>query len=165
MKMIFWLPVTMTVVFTASCTSIQPKKDVSSADHTGIPPKDGQLVEEKVTKKNVENPSPVTELPIERVFELQQSGVIFLIDTRPTIFYNLGHIDGAHSLPLKSFDKSFSKNQSAIDAALAEGKKLVIYCQSEKCTDSNKMAKVMSEMGYKVSVFKGGWELWKMSGL
>ena len=110
-------------------------------------------------------PLSVNEVPIERVFELQQSGLILLIDTRPSVFYNLGHIDGAHSLPLKSFEKSFENSRSTLDAAVVAGKKIIIYCQSEKCSDSYKMAQVLSKYGYKVSIFKGGWELWKMSGL
>ena len=147
---------------TCSCTSqlTSPNSDdsINSAEIKEVT----KISEPKLKS---ESSSAVMELPIERVFELQQTDSILLIDTRTPIFYKLGHIDGAYSLPLKSFEKSFDKSKVTLDAAEAEGKKIVIYCQSEKCSDSYIMARALSEAGYKVSIFKGGWELWKMSGL
>jgi len=110
-------------------------------------------------------PPMVVEIPIEKVFELQQTDSILLIDTRSPIFYKLGHIDGAQSIPLKSFDENIDSTKITLDAAMAAGKKVVIYCQSEKCPDSSRMAQSLTSSGYDVRVFKGGWQLWKMSGL
>ena len=151
-------------MLTSSCTSNLPDPtidDSSSAEEL----KQQKVVENGVMNKTSKASSPVRELPIERVFELQQTGSILLIDTRSPIFYKLGHIEGAYSLPLKSFEKSFESSRSTLDSAVNEGKQIVIYCQSEKCSDSYKMAQSLSKSGYNVSVFKGGWELWKMSGL
>ncbi|MFC4994487.1 rhodanese-like domain-containing protein [Rubritalea tangerina] len=125
------------------------------------------VVEEKKEKKNEEVISQyrALEIPIEKVFEMQQGGQAFLLDTRPPIFFNLGHIEGAHSLPLKTFDKSYQESKGVLDTAKSSGKVIVIYCQSEKCKDSFVMASKLHNRGYNVRVFKGGWELWKMSGL
>lgn len=165
MKAILWISTVMTVVFTNSCTNTNFDKEADGISVTEVPAKTELLSAEKNPPKSSKPLKSITELPIERVFELQQSGAILLIDTRSPIFYSLGHIGGAHSLPLKSFEKSFKESQSTIDSAVADGKKLVIYCQSEKCSDSYIMGKALQEIGYQVSVFKGGWELWKMSGL
>jgi rhodanese-related sulfurtransferase len=124
-----------------------------------------QVLENEGAQQKVVTPPLVGGIPIEKVFELQQTGSILLIDTRSPIFYKLGHIDGAQNIPLKSFDKNIDSTKITLDAAMAAGKKIVIYCQSEKCPDSFRMAQVLSKSGYDVSVFKGGWELWKMSGL
>ena len=150
---------------TSSCISSSSELDKGDSESSAVKAKEEQLAESEGAEKKTAVPVVVSELPIEKVFELQQTGSILLIDTRSTVFYNLGHIDGAHSLPLKSFKKRFESSRSALDAAVAEGKKIVIYCQSEKCSDSYKMAQALSKSGYKVSIFKGGWELWKMSGL
>ena len=107
----------------------------------------------------------VDEILIENVFELQQTNSIVLIDTRSPVFYRLGHIDGAINIPLKSFSKNLDKSKVILDTAMVEGKKIVIYCQSEKCPDSFIMARSLNSSGYPALVFKGGWELWKMSGL
>ena len=84
---------------------------------------------------------------------------------RSIVDFNLGHIEGAHSLPLKTFDKSYQESKGVLDSAKSSGKVIVIYCQSEKCKDSFVMASKLHNRGYNVRVFKGGWELWKMSGL
>ncbi len=123
------------------------------------------VLDNEDSQEKVAVPTLVAELSIEKVFELQQTGSVLLIDTRSPVFYNLGHIDGAYSLPLKSFKKGFESLRSTLDAAVTEEKKIVVYCQSEKCPDSFKMARALSSAGYNVSIFKGGWELWKMSGL
>ena len=107
----------------------------------------------------------VTEVMVEKVYAQRVSDQALLIDTRPPLFYNLGHIDGAISIPLKSFDKSFAAKKSEVDAAVSAGKVLVIYCANEVCVDSHRMSEKLATMGYDVSVFKGGWELWKQTGL
>ena len=138
---------------TSSCTSNLPDPDDQGSLTTAEAEDATDNVKPKVTSNFL---ATIIELPIERVFELQQTDSILLIDTRAPIFYRLGHIDGAYSLPLKSFEKSFYVSKSILDSAETGGKKIVIYCQSEKCTDSYIMARALSESGYKVSVFKGG---------
>ena len=107
----------------------------------------------------------VTEVLVEQVFGLRSEERALLIDTRPPIFFALGHIDGAINVPLKYFAKSYPANKSKIDSAVSEGKVLVVYCANQTCVDSHRMAKELAEKGYSSSVFKGGWELWKETGL
>ncbi|PQJ30100.1 rhodanese-like domain-containing protein [Rubritalea profundi] len=165
MKTISVISILIGGAVTSSCTSSLSELDKSDAESSATQVKEKQVAESAGAEKETAAPVVVSELPIEKVFELQQTGSILLIDTRSPIFYKLGHIDGAYSLPLKSFDKNFESSRSTLDAAVTKGKKIVIYCQSEKCPDSLKMARSLAKSGYKVSVFKGGWELWKMSGL
>lgn len=107
----------------------------------------------------------VTEVLVEQVFELRSSERALLIDTRPPIFFALGHIEGAINVPLKHFEKSYPANQAQIAQAVAEGKILVVYCANQVCVDSHRMAGKLAERGYNASVFKGGWELWRETGL
>lgn len=145
----------------SSCTSILSEK--AAENHTQ--PTKKQSSDAGETKEKLKKHLLIRELTIEKVFELHQSGSILLLDTRPPIFYRLGHIEGAHSLPLKKFDESFENSKRTLDAAASAGKEIVIYCQSENCSDSGVMAQALSKSGYNVSIFKGGWELWNMSGL
>lgn len=107
----------------------------------------------------------ITEVTVEQVFELKISDRALLIDTRPPVFFAMGHIDGAESIALKNFEKTFPPKEALVKSAASSGKVIIIYCADEKCPDSYLMAKRLSEMGLDVSVFKGGWELWKQSGL
>ncbi|MGJ8673746.1 rhodanese-like domain-containing protein [Rubritalea sp.] len=109
--------------------------------------------------------SLITKVEVERVFELRESGKVYLIDTRPSLFFLRGHIFGAESLPLKHFDTMYLEKESEIKQAVSEGKKIVIYCASEKCPDSYEMATRFAKKGISSSVFKGGWSLWKQTGL
>lgn len=154
--------ITLFAVSTVSCTKSLPEASASPVIPQTTTKKEPELVK---LQQQSSKPIKVNETPIEKVFELQQTGSVLLIDTRPPIFYTLGHIDGAYSLPLKSFDKSFESSKMTIDSAIEAHKSIVIYCQNEKCPDSYIMAKKLIKMGYDVSIFKGGWELWKMSGL
>jgi rhodanese-related sulfurtransferase len=135
-----------------------PSEDVSQTTQE-------QILENEGTQENVVISPMVVEIPIEKVFDLQQTNSILLIDTRPPIFYKMGHIEGAQSIPLKSFDKNIDSTKSTLDAAMVAGKNIVIYCQNEKCQDSTRMAQSLMSSGYDVRVFKGGWQLWKLSGL
>ena len=165
MKTISVISILVGGLVTSSCTN-RPSEGTreDSSDIVSQTTKEPVLKIDESQQK-LATPSAVGEFPIERVFELQQTDGILLIDTRSPIFYKLGHIDGAYSLPLKSFEKRFETSKSTLDSAKRVGKEIVIYCQSEKCPDSYIMAQALSKAGYKVSISKGGWELWKMSGL
>lgn len=90
---------------------------------------------------------------------------VVMIDTRPGIFYSMGHVSGAISIPLKHVDKVFVLKKDVIDAAVKDGKHLVVYCANSNCKDSHKMAQWLAAKNYDVSVFEGGWELWKQAGI
>ncbi|MDA0765993.1 MAG: rhodanese-like domain-containing protein [Verrucomicrobia bacterium] len=106
----------------------------------------------------------ITEVDLNRVLAMQDDGTGFLIDVRPTLFYTMGHLPGAISMPQKSFPLSLVKVQGQIDAAVAAGKVVVVYCQNVECPDGYSVGKKMSSKGYDVSLYKGGWEEWKAMG-
>ena len=165
MKTISVISILVGGLVTSSCTNRLPEESHENSSDVVSQTTKQPVLKIDESQQKLATASPVGEVPIERVFELQQTDGILLIDTRSPIFYKLGHIDGAYSLPLKSFEKKFDASKSTLDSAKKEGKQIVIYCQSEKCPDSYIMAQALSKAGYKVSIFKGGWELWKMSGL
>jgi len=165
MKTISVISILVGGLVTSSCTNRLPEESHENSSDVVSQTTKQPVLKIDESQQKLATASPVGEVPIERVFELQQTDGILLIDTRSPIFYKLGHIDGAYSLPLKSFEKRFDASKSTLDSAKREGKEIVIYCQSEKCPDSYIMAQALSKAGYKVSIFKGGWELWKMSGL
>ncbi len=107
----------------------------------------------------------LTSIDMERLFSLSQTGKALLIDVRPPLYYRLGHIDGAESLPFIKYDKIITSKRAILDAAVKSGKIIVLYCQNVNCPDAHKTGLKLIELGYSVSVYRGGWEEWKESGL
>ena len=106
----------------------------------------------------------MTEVDLNRLLQLQDAGRAYLIDVRPALFHGLGHIPGSVNIPRKSFPRSLLKEADAIDAAVASGKVLVLYCQNVQCPDGYAVGKGMADLGYSTTLYKGGWEEWKAMG-
>ena len=107
----------------------------------------------------------LSSISLEDFFALQQSGKVLIYDARPAFFYHLGHIPGAISLPKNRCDESIAARQSEIQAALADGHPIVVYCTSLTCPDARTLAIHLSGFGYPASVFSGGWEAWRQADM
>ncbi|MGB1874386.1 MAG: rhodanese-like domain-containing protein [Akkermansiaceae bacterium] len=125
----------------------------------------GKIEASRVVKTQKVKPGQITGVGIEQLFSLMQNQQVMLVDCRPGIYYHLGHIQDAIHLPLKKYARSLNTTKGLFDRALKEGKVIVIYCQNLNCPDAYLFAKGISAEGYSVSVYKGGWEEWKASGL
>lgn len=122
-----------------------------------------------VTKVPVQKPASrprgrITEVDLGRLMELRDAGKVLLVDVRPSLFYGIAHIPGAISLPKKTFASAWPGKKAQIDAAVAAGKVVVLYCTNTECPDGYAVGSKMAPMGYDVSIYKGGWEEWKMVG-
>jgi len=95
-------------------------------------------------------------------FVEQKKGLI--LDTRPAIFYRLGHVPGAVSLPRETFDSAYPQLQDILEKD--KDQPLVLYCSSPSCEDSRLVQNVLSKLGYsKVCIFADGWEAWTRAEL
>jgi len=100
------------------------------------------------------------ELP--RLFDMLVKKSCLLIDVRPGLIHTLGHIPGSLSLPKKSFEAKFAKVKPEIEAALAAGQTVVLYCADVNCPDGYAVGKLLAAKGYSTSIYKGGWDQWKI---
>ena len=66
------------------------------------------------------------------------SGDTIIIDARPAVFYELGHIPNAASLPLVNFEASFDRVNKEYN--LKKFKQIIVYCSDRDCDDSDKLA-------------------------
>jgi rhodanese-related sulfurtransferase len=107
----------------------------------------------------------VSSISLTELFELQQSDKVLLFDARPRIFYSLGHLPGAISLPKVNCDQQIMKHQAEINSAIAAQKSIVVYCTNMACPDARTVAMHLADCGYPCSTLLGGWESWKESGL
>ncbi|MDX9909494.1 MAG: metalloregulator ArsR/SmtB family transcription factor [Mariniphaga sp.] len=82
---------------------------------------------------------------------------VLLMDVRPSVEYELGHISGAVSVPIDELLcclKDFSKE-----------KEIIAYCRGPFCVLADEAVKVLSENGYKVRRLDEGYPEWKMKHL
>ncbi len=107
----------------------------------------------------------VSSISLEDFFLLHQSGKVLVIDARPSVFHQFGHIPGAISLPAKNCDPAIAKREDEIKKAVADGKTIVTYCSGLLCPDARTVAMHISGFGYPASVFSGGWDAWKEAGM
>ena len=110
-------------------------------------------------------PGTITQMELDQFFLMRSEGKLLVVDVRRAIMFSLGHIDGAINLPLGTFNKSFPEKRPQLDAALAAGKVIVLYCDGENCQDGHNAAKALAERGYSTSIYRGGWAEWKAAGM
>ncbi|OGR38002.1 MAG: hypothetical protein A2051_10585 [Desulfovibrionales bacterium GWA2_65_9] len=90
------------------------------------------------------------------------SGRAVFLDARSQYEFELGHIQGALSLPTRNFASDFQDLKP-----LLSGKDAVIaYCDGESCPLSQALAKHLRDAGItNVYVLKNGWSLWQAEKL
>jgi rhodanese-related sulfurtransferase len=96
------------------------------------------------------------ELPRERLFDLLASNEALLLDVRPVVEYQHGHIAGAVHVSLEDLLlqlESFPKD-----------KKIVAYCRGEYCLFADEAVSVLRANGFDAVRLEGGWPEWLLEG-
>lgn len=95
---------------------------------------------------------------------LVESGNALILDARPEIFYRLGHIPGALSLPREAFKEEYATQRDVLEAR--RDRPVVVYCSNSACEDSQLVADSLVKLDFKkVLIYKGGWSEWTGNGL
>jgi|GEM_PF-6061386 len=84
---------------------------------------------------------------------------VILLDARPKVFYELGHINTALNLSPLNFKEEYENLKKHIDFSKYE--MVILYCSSFSCEDSDKLAKLLAAQNLeKIYIYKGGWDEW-----
>ena len=79
------------------------------------------------------------------------------VDARDTSDYNLGHLPGAISIPVRAS----RKDRMEVLEGISNETPIVVYCQSATCSYGEEVARLLLQDGYDdISIFGGGWEEW-----
>jgi rhodanese-related sulfurtransferase len=109
---------------------------------------------------NESQPVHVSEIDIDTLKYLVESGEALLLDARTAADFNLGHLPGALSLPVYEFDRTFKDVEDLLD----KEKTIITYCSSVTCIDSTLLAKKLYRSGFQnIFVYRGGFEEWTES--
>ena len=86
-----------------------------------------------------------------------------IIDARPGLFYKMGHIPGAKSLPATTKDLNGEIRKILSNEEL--NRPIVVYCADKNCENAETVARQIVQLDYdQVFIFSGGWAEWEKSG-
>ncbi len=101
------------------------------------------------------------EIDADTLQSLVESETAVLLDARTAVNFKFGHIPGAISLPISTFEKDYPM---VVDR-LEEGKTIITYCEGPNCTDSTMLALSLHKKGHlDIFTYKGGIAEWESLG-
>jgi len=112
---------------------------------------------EKILNRQREDNKSNNAVNLDELESMIRNENVLLIDVRPTVEYEFGHIIGAISIPLNELAeklKNISKNN-----------KIVAYCRGPFCALSDEAVKILSGQGYKARRLNEGYPEWKIKQL
>ncbi len=79
---------------------------------------------------------------------------VLLLDVRPSIEFEFGHITGALSAPINELMDKLK--------LLSKEKEIVAYCRGPFCVLADEAVKILSEQGYNIRRLDEGYPEWKV---
>lgn len=100
------------------------------------------------------------QMSLQEVQDSIRAGNALILDARPALFYRLGHIPTAISLPREGFGAAYHENRALLEAN--KTRLLVLYCDGSRCEDSALVAHALAPLGFtNIAIFRGGWRHWR----
>lgn len=114
------------------------------------------LTDEELEEGNIEQGESLRAVSLDQAYRQYEMGIQF-IDARDNWDYEDGHIAGALNFPEFSFEPD-----SEIIKSLNKEYRYIIYCGSDDCDTSKRLAVELLKLGFKdLIVFEDGFEVWK----
>ena len=85
-----------------------------------------------------------------------QAGDVVVLDVRPALEYDAGHIPGARSVPVGELKKLKSLSKST---------EIVAYCRGPFCAYADDAVRQLRRRGFNVNRLEDGYPEWKRAGL
>jgi rhodanese-related sulfurtransferase len=85
-----------------------------------------------------------------------RNGEVTLIDVRPTVEYEAGHLPGAISFPLERLESRLGE--------LSPDKVIVAYCRGPYCVYADEALQLLSAQGWQVARLEEGVLEWQLAG-
>ncbi len=99
--------------------------------------------------------------PLDVARDAAKSGSHLLLDARPAVDYDEGHIPSAISLPFNAMEDAFEN----VRVLLTSEQPVITYCSGLECDDSFMLALFLREQGFtNVVLFAEGFEAWEKAG-
>jgi rhodanese-related sulfurtransferase len=84
-------------------------------------------------------------------------GDVVLIDVRPEVEYQAGHIEGARSIPLDELERRLAELPPDTD--------VVAYCRGPFCVYAHEAVRRLRSHGHRARRLEDGWPEWRRAGV
>jgi len=112
---------------------------------------------EKIMSRQREDNKSLNAVSIDELENMIKNKNVLLLDVRPSIEYEFGHITGAISVPMNELMEQL-KN-------ISKDKEIIAYCRGPFCVLADEAVKILSEQGYNVRRLNEGYPEWKLKQL
>jgi rhodanese-related sulfurtransferase len=112
---------------------------------------------EKILNRQREDNKSLNAVSLEELETMIENKNVLLMDVRPSIEYEFGHITGAVSVPVNELMVKLK--------TISKEKEIIAYCRGPFCVLADEAVKILSEQGYKVRRLDEGYPEWKIKQL
>jgi len=109
---------------------------------------------EKILNRQREDNKSFNAVYLDELEFMIENKNVLLLDVRPSIEYEFGHITGAISVPVNELIANLK--------TLSKDKEIIAYCRGPFCVLADEAVKILSEQGYTVRRLNEGYPEWKM---
>jgi rhodanese-related sulfurtransferase len=93
----------------------------------------------------------------EDLVERLGAGAVVVLDVRPTVEYEQGHVAGARSIPIEELERRL--------AELPSGREIVAYCRGPYCVFADEAVRLLQRRGFRARRLTEGFPEWRAGGL
>jgi rhodanese-related sulfurtransferase len=87
---------------------------------------------------------------------LLKAGDVVLLDVRPPLEFQAGHLKGAISMPLTELERRLGE--------LPRGRRIIAYCRGAYCLFADEAVALLRKHGFQAERLDGGWPEWLVEG-
>ena len=111
----------------------------------------------RVAKEYFDGADGMSPIGREELMERARNGDVVVLDVRPAVEYETGHIAGALSIPLKDLVKQLS--------VIPPDREIVAYCRGPYCVLAAEAVRLLRRNGRKALRLSEGYPEWQIAGL
>ena len=112
---------------------------------------------EKILNRQREDNKSLNAVSLSELEKMINNDNVLLLDVRPSVEYEFGHITGAISIPTNELLEQLK--------SLTKDKTIIAYCRGPFCVLADEAVRILSEKGYNVRRLDEGYPEWKMKQL
>ncbi|MCX6220992.1 MAG: metalloregulator ArsR/SmtB family transcription factor [Bacteroidia bacterium] len=109
---------------------------------------------EKIINRQRQDNNSQNAVSLGELEQMVEGGNVLLLDVRPTVEYEFGHITGAISIPMNELLTNLKE--------IASDKEVIAYCRGPFCVLADEAVKLLKELGYQVRRLDEGYPEWKI---
>ena len=109
---------------------------------------------EKIMNRQREDNKSTNAVSLNELESMIEQENVLLLDVRPSIEFEFGHITGAVSVPMNELMDKLK--------LLTKDKEIVAYCRGPFCVLADEAVKILKEQGYNIRRLDEGYPEWKV---